>query len=155
MSVLKRSWPAVSLQSQHSSTLDVPPDHTQTRMGLALHGGGGSCGCWLVSSWGMLLAHHTASLTRLPLIVRYFTRKSTPAWMHKHHNQFSQCCVSTAQVHELIDPACCINPPMVDVVTSSNLSAVNRINKQLLPTAESPTRRTCRGVSAEQHVSLH
>lgn len=32
---------------------------------------------------------------------------------------------------------------MVDVVTSSKRSAVNRINKQLFPTAESPTKRTC------------
>jgi hypothetical protein len=43
----------------------------------------------------MLLAHHTASLTRFPLMVRYFTRKSTPAWMHKHHSQSRRCCVST------------------------------------------------------------
>jgi hypothetical protein len=33
--------------------------------------------------------------------------------------------------------------PMVDVVTSSKRSAVKRISRQLLPTAESPTSSTC------------
>lgn len=46
---------------------------------------------------------------------------------------------------------------MVEVVTSSNLSAVNRISRQLLPTAESPTSSTCgcedarRGCVTEQN----
>jgi hypothetical protein len=34
--------------------------------------------------------------------------------------------------------------PIVDVVESSNLSTVNRISKQLLPTPESPTNRICK-----------
>lgn len=38
-----------------------------------------------------IAAYHTASFTRLPLIVRYFTRKSTPAWMQQQALTNSSC----------------------------------------------------------------
>jgi hypothetical protein len=48
----------------------------------------------------------------------------------------------------LASPADMAQPaPIVEVVTSSKRSAVNRNSKQLLPTAESPTRRTCSACS--------
>jgi hypothetical protein len=51
----------------------------------------------------------------------------------------------------------CVHPapaPIVDVVTSSKRSEVKRINKQLLPTAESPTRSTCSSSSSTRWVRV-